>query len=170
MIPIFQRKESLLVFFKRYNCLHKLFLKYSSVIYQVRTCLITILCFTVRRSMLASDLSRAYVCGAHVSHLILGFAAPNSWAAASKPGENVIFCECAPGIYFGVNSLWFKYLCVSIALEIFPQLPRHSPNTFWISQRSGVFADSGSSSPYDPFPAAQLSGPKRKEHLMVWKI
>lgn len=59
--------------------------------------------------------------------LILGFT---EWAAAPKRDKDVIFCECAQCICFGVHSFWFKYLCVYIALEIFSQLWRHSPNTF----------------------------------------
>lgn len=39
-----------------------------------------------------------------------------------------------------MHSLWFKYLCVYIVLEILSQLWRHSPNTFWHSLHSGVFA------------------------------
>lgn len=40
-----------------------------------------------------------------------------------------------------MHILWFKCLCVYIALETLSQLARHSPNTFWHSQHSGVFAE-----------------------------
>lgn len=86
------------------------------------------------------------------------------------PGDNWIFPECAPRICFGVRILWLKYLCEYIALEILPQLPRHPPNTLQHSQHSGVFADEPQLLPHHPFPAAQLSGSKRKEHVVVWRI
>lgn len=53
----------------------------------------------------------------------------------------MIFCECTPCIYFRVDVLCFKYLCVYAALEILSQLPRHSPNTSWHSQDSRIFAE-----------------------------
>lgn len=77
---------------------------------------------------------------------------------------NVLHTSISECIFSSSDISVLRYLC---ALEILPQLPRHSPNTSRHSQHSGVFADEPQLLSHHPFPAAQLSGPKRKEHLAV---
>lgn len=103
---------------------------------------------------------------AYLSSVAHTFCSGSQQAVAHESGENVTFCECAPRIYFErifsgssifVRGLLYKYfLRFRGILQTLPNIASIPGLHRWARLLS-----------HHPFPAAQLSGPKRKEHLVA---